>query len=76
MRMSRYERFDRARIQLRALAERGHDLRAADCLPLAPPDQAYAHAEFDELISGIVKPRQQPLRCASPASATSVPDSS
>jgi hypothetical protein len=55
MRMSRYERFDRTWIQLRPLAERGHDLRAADCLPLATPDRPYTHPEFDELISGIVK---------------------
>ena len=53
--MSRYERFDRTWIQLRPLAERGHDLRAADCLPLATPDRPYTHPEFDELISGIVK---------------------
>jgi hypothetical protein len=58
MRMSRYERFDRARVKLRPLAERGHDLHAADCLPLAPPDQPYDHPEFDELISRIVTARQ------------------
>jgi len=56
--MSRYERFDRARIQLRPLAERGHDLRAADCLPLAPPDHSYTHPEFHELVSRIVKARE------------------
>jgi len=48
--MSRYPLFDRRRIELRPLAERGHDMTAADCLPLAPPSQPYAHPEFGQLL--------------------------
>ncbi len=55
--MSRYELFDRSRVQLRDLEERGHDLLAADCLPLKAPQQPYAHAEFPQLIERIVAAR-------------------
>jgi hypothetical protein len=51
--MSRYQLFDRSRIQLKDLSERGHDLRAADCKTLAAPLQKYGHKEFDEFISAI-----------------------
>jgi len=55
--MSRYELFDRSRVQLRDLGERGHDFLAADCLPLAPPRQAYAHPELGCLVERIVSAR-------------------
>ncbi len=51
--MSRYQRFDRTLIELGDLQERGHDLRADDCRPLAPPEEPYAHGEFDLLVERI-----------------------
>lgn len=51
--MSRYPRFDRARLEMGDLDERGHDLRVEDCLPLAPPDDPYVHPEFELLIRHI-----------------------
>jgi hypothetical protein len=56
--MSRYPLFDRSRIALRDLAERGHDLRAADCKSLGSTFQKYAHREFGELIGHLVAARQ------------------
>jgi len=57
--MSRYELFDRSRIALKDLAERGHDLTAADCKPLATRFEKYAHPEFGELVGQIVEARRQ-----------------
>ena len=57
--MSRYELFDRRQIALKDLAERGHDLHAADCKPLAASFQKYAHPEFGELVGHIVQARRQ-----------------
>ena len=56
--MSRYELFDRSRIELRALADRGHDLKAADCLPLAGPAEPFEHPEFPELVARILEARR------------------
>ena len=56
--MTRYELFDRNRILLRDIAQRGHDLDWADCLKLAPPTQPYEHPEFDELVARIVAARR------------------
>ncbi|MGA2619098.1 MAG: hypothetical protein ABSF26_15930 [Thermoguttaceae bacterium] len=56
--MSRYERFDRGRVQLCDLAQRGHELLAADCLPLAPPASGYQHPEFPDLVARIVAARR------------------
>ena len=56
--MSRYERFDRSQITLKDISERGHDLLAADCLPLAPPEVEYEHPEFDLLVQRIVDARE------------------
>lgn len=56
--MSRYEQFDRRRIQLKDVAERGHDLRAEMCLPLKRPSSPYAHPEFDRLLDAIAQARQ------------------
>jgi hypothetical protein len=55
--MSRYQLFDRSRIQLRDLAERGHDLTLAGCRPLAPPTVPYQHPEFPALIAAIDEAR-------------------
>lgn len=56
--MSRYELFDRTQIALKDLAERGHDLRAEDCLPLQAPAEPFDHPEFPELIDAIVAARR------------------
>jgi hypothetical protein len=55
--MSRYELFDRRRLELFDVAKRGHDLQAGACLPLAPPQQPYAHREFSDLVRAIVAAR-------------------
>jgi hypothetical protein len=57
--MSRYELFDRRRLQLLDIAQRGHDLQAERCLPLAPPREPYAHPEFPELVRSIVAARER-----------------
>jgi len=56
--MSRYELFDTSRIQLGDLAERGHELAAADCLPLEAPERPYADPRFEELVDRIVAARR------------------
>ncbi len=56
--MSRYECFDRSQISLRELSERGHDLRAEDCLQLDSPFEPYVHPEYVELIEAIVAARR------------------
>jgi hypothetical protein len=55
--MTRYERFDRSQVELRPVAERGHDLRAEDCLPLLAPEEPYLHPEFARLIDRIMETR-------------------
>ena len=57
--MSRYELFDTRRIELGDLAERGHDLVAEDCLPLAAPARPYADPHFGDLVDRIVAARQK-----------------
>ena len=56
--MSRYELFDRTQIALAPLADRGHDLNAEQCLPLAPPARPYDHPEFADLVDRIVLARR------------------
>jgi hypothetical protein len=56
--MSRYELFDRRGVELRPLAERGHDLMVADCLPLGPPDPRFVHAELPAFVARIVAARR------------------
>ena len=55
--MSRYELFDRSRIELGELSQRGHDLEAKDCLPLAAPTHPYEDPRFEELIDRIADAR-------------------
>ncbi|MBC8350535.1 MAG: hypothetical protein H8E66_01020 [Planctomycetes bacterium] len=55
--MSRYLLFDRRQSELRHLAERGHDMTVEQLLPLARPQSAFQHPEFDELIRAIVVAR-------------------
>ncbi len=57
--MSRYELFDRGRIALQDLSERGHDLLAKDCQPLSARFPVYSHPEFASLVSRLVAARQQ-----------------
>ena len=56
--MTRYELFDRRCLELKPLAERGHDMTATDCLALAPPATPYAHPEFGQLIERIAAARR------------------
>jgi len=56
--MSRYALFDRRRIAMKDLAERGHDLRAADCKPLSSPCPRYEHPEFGEFTEHVVAARR------------------
>ncbi|MBI2481928.1 MAG: hypothetical protein HYV60_25755, partial [Planctomycetia bacterium] len=56
--MSRYPLFDRKLIELKSLAERGHDLAATDCLPLDARFEPYQNREFSELIDRIVQARR------------------
>ena len=56
--MTRYPLFDRTPIELRDLAERGHDICAADCLPLAAPAAPFVHPEFGQLVERITAARR------------------
>ena len=56
--MSRYPLFDRSRLELRRLAERGHDMKVEQLLPLAPPQSSFSHPEFAELMRAIAGARQ------------------
>jgi len=56
--MTRYEQLDRSQIELRPVAERGHDLRAEHCLPLAAPEEPYSHPELGRLIERIAAARR------------------
>lgn len=57
--MSRYEQFDLARVELGDLAERGHDLRVEDCLPLVGPEEPYADPQFAALVGRIQAARRE-----------------
>ena len=57
--MSRYEQFDRSRIELEDLAERGHDLTIDDCWPLDAPFEPYVHPEYDAFIEQLVEARRR-----------------
>ena len=56
--MSRYELFDRRRVELWPLAQRGHDLVVADCLPLGPPKPRFEHPELAAFLERIVAARR------------------
>lgn len=51
--MSRYELFDREKIELRRLCDRGHDLQASDCWQLDAEFEEYQHPEFAQLVDSI-----------------------
>jgi hypothetical protein len=57
--MTRYSTFDRSRIVLRDLAERGHDLLAANCRALEAPFRPYAHPELAQLVDCVTAARQR-----------------
>jgi hypothetical protein len=57
--MSRYERFDRRRLELRPLALRGHDLAWSDCQPLRPPAQPFGDPELPKLVEHLLAARCQ-----------------
>ncbi len=57
-RMSRYPIFDRGRIHLRSLHDRGHDLTPDACLELCPEVREYDHPEFPELLDRIAAARR------------------
>ncbi len=56
--MSRYPLFDRSRIDLGSLDERGHDLVAAGCLALQAPPEPFEHGELDALVERILAARR------------------
>ena len=56
--MSRYPLFDHSRLELRRLAERGHDMTVERLLPLARRKSSFPHPEFDELTRAIAGARQ------------------
>jgi hypothetical protein len=58
-RMTRYPLFDRTPIELRDLADRGHDIRVTGCLPLHPPAAPFAHPEFGQLVERIAAARRE-----------------
>jgi hypothetical protein len=51
--MSRYEQFDRTRIELWDWNRRGHDLVPEACWKLDAPATAFAHPDFAELLAAI-----------------------
>jgi hypothetical protein len=55
--MSRYPLFERSRIQLRELRERGHDLMTRDVWPLQKDVPPFVHPEFPELVTAITAAR-------------------
>lgn len=57
--MSRYPLFDRRDINLRPVAERGHDLKIGQVVPLAAPAERFEHPEFDELVQAVRSARTQ-----------------
>ncbi len=56
--MSRYRQFDRDQLHLQSYEHRGHDLRAADCLPLRA-GQGWTAPELPLLIDAIRAARRQ-----------------
>ncbi len=56
--MSRYEQFDRSRIRLVDVRQRGHDLTAADCAALMAPADPYDHPEFLEWVDQVIEARR------------------
>lgn len=57
--MSRYALFDRSQIVLGKLAERGHDLTLAGCLPLDAAVPEFDHPEFPELLDQLTEARRR-----------------
>ncbi len=56
--VSSYPTFERQRLTIKPLSERGHDLTWTECLPLAPPRERFDHPEFLELVARIIAARK------------------
>jgi hypothetical protein len=56
--MSRYELFDRSRIELKSLSERGHDLSPDACFELDAAIEPFEHPDFSKLTEAIVQARK------------------
>ena len=56
--MTRYELFDRSRLELGDLAERGHDLSAEQCRGLESPETTFEHPDLDALVERILAARR------------------
>lgn len=57
--MNRYPLFDRSRVLLRPVAERGHDLRVDHILPLVEPAEPFRHPDFTPLVETLVEARRK-----------------
>ena len=57
--MSRYPLFDRRRLCLRSLQDRGHDLTWSDCLPLQPPREPFEHPGFPDFLACVCRARRE-----------------
>ena len=56
--MSRYERFDRSRVRLQPISQRGHDCVVSDCRELEPVSDALGSDELDALVRRILDARR------------------
>src|SRR3954466_14944071 len=54
--MSRYETFDRSRLEIKPLAERKHDLQLSNWLPLDDPPPAFEHPDL-AAVAGRIRAR-------------------
>lgn len=57
--MSRYNIFDRSRIRLRPVSERGHDLHVANVLPLQRPSDSFTNANLLNTIESIQQAKER-----------------
>jgi len=55
---SKYETFDRSRLRVRPLAERVHDMRLDDLLPLEGPWPGYSHPQLAEVARRMVAAKE------------------
>ena len=55
--VSRYKLFDRDKIELKQLRERGHQLQASECWHLDADFKTFVHPEFPDLVDSIAAAR-------------------
>lgn len=55
---ARPKRFERSRLRLRRIEDRGHDLLAGQCRSLEPPRVPFAHPNLDEFVTTIRRARE------------------